>query len=127
MIEWRPLVANSVVGERLQKLDDLGPILLIETNVPNPRAEIAAGRDVAVPAVELDHLFECRGAAGMEVRTGELHVAKARRLECAVGMFIRCRWEQRRSKRVQSGRSRVVLVHTHAGSEEPECARIERI
>src|SRR5207248_9730234 len=40
--------------------------------------------DVPATVVEIDHLFERREAAGVEIRAGELYVSKRRRLERSV-------------------------------------------
>ena len=126
MIERRALEAHAIVGERLQKLHDLRALLLVQTDVAHARPEVAAGGHVAIPRVELHDLFERRGAAGVEVRARELDVAKARRLESAIGAAARCRREQRRAERVQSGGAGVVLDRADARAEEPERARVQR-
>src|SRR5262249_1151572 len=121
------LVAHAIVGERFEELQHLRALLLVEADVGNPGPEIAAGRHVAVSRVELEDLLERRGAAGMKVRTGQLDGAKPARLEGAAGAPARAPWKQRRAERVEPRCARIVLDRAHAGTEEAERARIERV
>src|SRR6185436_10963464 len=78
VIERCPLVAHAVFRERFQELHDLRTLLLIQANVAHTWPEVAARGHVTVPRVELEDLLERCGAAGVEVRSPQLHIAKCR-------------------------------------------------
>src|SRR5262245_26568953 len=127
MIKRCPLVAHAIVGERLQELDDLRAVLLAQTDISDSGTEVAAGGNVPIPRIELQDLFERCGAAGMEVRTRELHVAEIRCLERADGAAAWCGRKQRRSERIHACSAGIVLDRADANSEQAERAWVRWI
>ena len=125
MIERRPLESNAVVGESLQELDDVGSILRAEANVADARAEVAARGHISVAPIELHDLFERCGATSVEVRTSQLHVTEARRLERTTCTACRRSREQRRTERVESGGAGIVVATIYPMPASVPEARIE--
>lgn len=89
MVKGGALEADAVVGESLHERDYGSLFLGSEADAADSGAEVAAGGEVAVAAVEVHDLFEGGLAAVVEVGSGEFDVAEPRGFErsvCVVGV-----------------------------------------
>src|SRR3954470_21312039 len=89
MIEWRALVTNPVVTQSFQERDKRRAIGGAQVLIPDPRAQVAAGREVAAARVKVDYLLQRALPAVVRVRPCELHVPQAGRLEKSLYVGLR--------------------------------------
>src|SRR6266404_2778464 len=80
MIERRLLESYAIVAEGFEEGRQRRAVIRTQVEPPDTWAS-STSREVAASSVKIDHLFQRRLAAVMEIRSCKLHVAKRRRHE----------------------------------------------
>ena len=117
MVERSSLVAHAIVAQGPQESRKRSLICCRKIDSADPGPKITARREVSVPCIELQHLFERGLTAVVEVRTGKFDIAKTGSFKRAGGTRRR-RSEERQPESVEATEANILRERRHAGAEK---------